>query len=363
MFAALVLRLSSCYALRNYEMNVASLRVKGVAMMKRLTPLVCAMLLSACGPTVLTQPVPVSTDPAGVNVAVDGKAACVAPCQVDLARNQDHILTLTKDGYRQQDVLIKRQYQTNKVLLNAINQGAQSAQFFKDGWMGANQGVMSMNSQEETGEAYVLSPSTVSLRLVPVGGFPAKTTPEQAAQAVSGGLSPLDALDTGDQQMLENILETSRSGLVNAWTNTRTGVSFSLVPEHAEEENGSVVRWFTLAARQNDRTASGRYPAHRVGRGEWALSLPNQQTGAGMDKGAEDLSRRETLRALGQAPLPTVQKSWDVGSSGSSSTSTSTTAIPGGTSTTTTTKSTKTSTKASVGFNPAGLVNILDALQ
>jgi len=93
------------------------------------------------------------------------------------------------------------------------------------------------------------------------------------------------------------------------------------------------------------------------------LSLPNQQSGAGMDKGAEDLSRRETLRALGQAPLPTVQKSWDLGSSGSSSTSTSTTATPGGTSTSTTTKSTKTSTKASVGFNPAGLVNILDALQ
>jgi len=312
---------------------------------------------------VLTQPVPVSTDPAGVNVAVDGKAACVAPCQVDLARNQDHILTLTKEGYRQQDVLIKRQYQTNKVLLNAINQGAQSAQFFKDGWMGANQGLMSMNSQEDTGEAYVLSPSTVSLRLVPVGGFPSKTTAEQAKQAASGELSPLDAMDTGDQQMLENALETGRSGLVNAWTNTGTGVSFSMVPEHAQEENGSVVRWFTLAARKNDRTASGRYPAHRVGRGEWALSLPNQQPAAGMDKGAEDLSRSETLRALGQAPLPTVQKSWDMGSSGSTHTSTTTTAIPGGTSTSTTTKSTKTSAKASVGFNPAGLVNLLDALQ
>lgn len=332
-------------------------------MTKRLAPLVCAVLLSACGPTVLTQPVPVSTDPPGAGVAVDGKPACVAPCQVDLARNQDHILTLTKEGYRQQDVLIKRQYQTNKVLLNAINQGAQSAQFFKSGWMGANQGVMSMNSQEETGEAYVLSPSTVSLRLVPVGGFPARTTAEQASRAASGALSPLDALDTGDQQMLENALETGRSGLVSAWTNPRTGISFSLVPEHAEEENGSVLRWFSLAARQGERTASGRYPAHRVGRGEWALSLPNQQPAAGLDKGAEELSRRETLRALGQAPLPTVRKSWDVGSSGSSSTTTTTTAIPGGTSTSTTTKSTKTSTKASVGFNPAGLVNVLDALQ
>ncbi len=337
-------------------------------MLKRLTPLACVVLLCACAPTVLTQPVPVSTDPAGVGVAVDGKAACVAPCQVDLTRNQDHILTLTKEGYRQQDVLIKRQYQTNKVLLNALNQGAQSAQFFKDGWMGANQGLMSMNSQEETGEAYVLSPSTVSVRLVPVGGFPARTSAEQAARAVSGELSPLDIMDLGDQQMLESALETGRSGVASAWRNAASDASFSVVPEPAQENaGGTVVRWFTLAARQNGVTASGRYPAHRAGRGEWVLSLPNQQAAVGanggVDKGAEDLSRRETLRALGQAPWPTAKKSWDVGSSSSSSTSTSTTAIPGGTSTSTTTKSTKTSVKAGVSFNPAGLINVLDALQ
>ncbi len=189
MAAALVLGLSLCYDLCNYEMNVAPLRVQGAAMMKRLTPLVCALLLSACGPTVLTQPVPVSTDPAGVNVAVDGKAVCVAPCQVDLARNQDHILTLTKEGYRQQDVLIKRQYQTNKVLLNAINQGAQSAQFFKSGWMGANQGVMSMNSQEETGEAYILSPSREPAPDAR-GRLSRQDKRGQARQAVSGVLSP-----------------------------------------------------------------------------------------------------------------------------------------------------------------------------
>lgn len=172
-------------------------------MMKRLFALGLFCAACACAPTVLTQSVPVSTDPAGVKVAVDGKAACVAPCQVELTRNQDHILTLTKEGFRQQDVIIKRQYQTNKVLLNAINQGAQSANFFKDGWMGANQGIMSMNSQEETGEAYVLSPSTVSLRLVPMGGFPARTSPEQAAQAGPAGFSPLDIMTLGDQQLLK----------------------------------------------------------------------------------------------------------------------------------------------------------------
>lgn len=331
--------------------------------MKRLAHLACcAALLSGCAPAVLTQPVPVSTDPPGASVTVDGKPGCTSPCQLDLARTQDHILSVTKQGYRQQDVIIKRQYQSNKVLLNAINQGAQSAQFFKDGWMGVNQGVMSMNSQEETGEAYVLSPSTVSLRLVPVAGFARRTGPEQlaqASQAADSGLSPLDIMDRGDQQMLENALETSRSGAVNAWQNPQSGASFSVSPEAAQEEGGQVLRWFVVGARQNGVSASGRYPAHRVGRGEWVVGLPGAQAGSGPDKGAAELSRRETLRALGQAPLPEVKKSWDMGSSSSTKTSTSTT--PGGTSTTTTT--TKTSAKASVGFNPAGLVNVLDALQ
>ncbi len=334
-------------------------------MLKNIAPLACtALLLCACGPTVLTQPVPVSTDPPGVNVVVDGKAACVSPCQLDLARNQDHLLTLTKEGYRQQDVAIKRQYQTNKVLLNAINQGAQSANFFQSGWMGANQGVMSVNSQEETGEAYVLSPSTLSLRMVPVGGFPARTSSEQAAQAGSAQHSPLDIMSQGDQQLLENALETGRSGVACAWNNADSGAAFSVVPEPAQEsEGGMVSRWFTLAARQNGVTATGRYPAHRAGRGEWILSLPGgnlgTSSGAGMDKGAEDLSRSETLRSLGQAPWPTASKSWDMGSS--SSTHTSTSATPGGSSTTTT--STKTSAKAGVSIGPGALVNVLDALQ
>jgi len=314
----------------------------------------------------------VSTDPGGVSVVVDGKPTCTAPCQVSLARNQDHILTLSRDGYRQQDVLIKRQYQTQKVLLNALNQGAQSNNFFKDGWMGANAGVMSVNRQEETGEAYVLSPSTVSLRLVPVGGFPSRATAAHVEQSQAGGLSPLDVMAVGDQQMLENALEGTRSGQISAWSNPRTGAAFSVVPDPAHEDAaGNVVRWFTLGARQNGRTASGHYPAHRVGRGEWAVGLLNQQANnasngasgvGGPDKGADDITRAETRRALGEAAWPTVGKDWDVGSSGSSHTSTSTSAIPGGTSTSSTTTSTKTSVHAGVHAGPGAFVSVLDAL-
>jgi len=343
--------------------------------------LFCLVSLAACAPQIAMQAVPVSTDPGGASVVVDGKPACTAPCQVSLARNQDHILTFSKDGYRQQDVLIKRQYQTNKVLLNAINQGAQSNNFFKSGWMGANAGVSSINSQEETGEAYVLSPSTVSLRLTPVGGFPPRATAAHVQQALAAAFSPLDVMGGADQQMLENALENTRSGQTSAWSNPQTGATFSVVPEPAREDaSGNVVRWFTLGALQSGRTASGHFPAHRVGRGEWAVGQPGGQAGntpgsvpdAGAlgnapgngapDKGADEITRRETMRALGESTWPSVGKDWDVGSSGSSHTSSTTTAIPGGTSTSTTTTSTRTSVKAGVHAGPGAFVSVLDAL-
>ena len=212
----------------------------------------------------------------------------------------------------------------------------------------------------------MLSPSAVSLRLVPTAGFAAK-----AGVQAEAGLSPLDIMDVGDQQMLEGALERSRSGGTTSWRNTTSGAVFSVVPEPAEEHSGGeIVRWFALAAKLDGRTASARYPAVRVGQGEWAVRLPartpqnaaasgqTQGTGA-PDKGAEDISRQETLRALGQAPWPTASKTWDAGSS--SRTNTVTTPTPGGYSSTTTT--TKTSTKVGVSVGPGALIEAIGALQ
>ena len=108
-----------------------------------------------------------------------------------------------------------------------------------------------MNSQESTGEAYVLTPSTVSLRLVPVNGFPARTSQKEAEESASSQLSPLDVMDLTDQQMLENALSNAKSGQTTSWTNAQTGVVFSMQPEDATQtENGNVERWFTLAAKK-----------------------------------------------------------------------------------------------------------------
>ena len=330
-------------------------------MFKHAVLILGVLLLASCAPKVAMQTVPVSTDPIGAEVMVNGKPAGTTPCQVSLERNQDHILTVTKEGYRQQDVVIKRQYQTGKVLVNAINQGAQSGKFFNNAWMGANAGVMSLNSQEETGEAYVLTPSTVSLRLTPADGFPARHSAAQADEALASPFSPLDVMSVSDQQMLENALELCPTGETKAWTNTETGTSFSMVPEDAtQDESGNVTRWFTLGARQQGHTSTKHYRAYRAGQGEWTLSVPESDGSA--DSGADEPTERETLRALGQLSWPSAGKSWDLGSSGSSHTHTSTTQTESGTSTTTTTTSTKTSVRAGVNVSPGAVFSVLDAL-
>lgn len=345
-------------------------------------------LLCACAPQVLTQPVPVSSDPPGAQVYVDGAPACQTPCKVDLPRNQDHLLTLRKDGFRQQDVAVKRQYQSAKVMLSAINEGVRSNDFFKNAAWGLGGGVQSVNRQEDTGEAYVLVPSTLAVRLVPTGGFAAVPAPG-AAKTPVGVAALMRRMAPGDEQMLENALEGTRSGQTAVWTNPESMTGFSVVPEPAEiSPSGVVVRWFTLAVRQGGVTDVAHAPARRVGNGEWVVDMgasPPQaqaqgtqpatfpgpvpgvasgigsgQAGPAADKGAEDITNAETMRALGQAPWPQAKKSWDVGSSGSTKTST-TYGADGSRSTTTTT--TRTSTKASVSVGPGAAITAIGALE
>jgi len=67
-----------------------------------LAPLV---LLCGCA---LTQKVPVSTDPSGAAVYLDGKPVCAStPCSVEASTDQTHLLTIIKEGYRQKDIPLK----------------------------------------------------------------------------------------------------------------------------------------------------------------------------------------------------------------------------------------------------------------
>jgi len=137
-----------------------------------------ALIGAGCSQPVLKQDIPVSTNPSGAKVFADGQPAGVTPTNVSLERNRDHIITLIKDNYRQEDVIVKRQYQQSKVLMKAIQSGVNSGLFFKDSRMAFNTGMSSISMQEETGEAYILQPPAVMVNLSPLYGPPASPVME-----------------------------------------------------------------------------------------------------------------------------------------------------------------------------------------
>jgi hypothetical protein len=201
--------------------------------MRKLYWIAGALIIFAagCSQPVLRQDVPVTTNPLGAKVYANGQLVGTTPMSVSLERNRNHILTLVKDHYRQEDVVIQKSYQKEKVYLNAIASGVNSGLFFKDPRMGIGGSMSSMSSQEETGAAYVLVPPAVKINLTPAAGaaadvsapaesMPASSEPMAAATEDSGidkagmarGLAVIGAAAALSQvKPLEKKVETSSS--------------------------------------------------------------------------------------------------------------------------------------------------------
>ena len=160
-------------------------------MTMRMRPMMILGLMvlfaGGCARTVLKQDIPVTTNPMGAMIYSNGQLMGATPGTVSLERNRNHILTLIKENYRQEDVIITKQYQKDRVYLKAIQSGVNSGLFFKNPVMGINSGMDSISAQEETGEAYVLSPPAVKVDLKPLSGsFSSQATAETAAPATKG---------------------------------------------------------------------------------------------------------------------------------------------------------------------------------
>ncbi len=201
---------------------------------KKYIFLFCSIALFAfgCETTVLRQDIPVSTNPMGATILADGKPVGQTPGTVSLERNRDHILTLVKEDYRQEDVMVTKQYQSDKVLMKAVQSGVNSALFFKDTRMGVNSGYSSISHQEASGEAYILVPPVVKVNLVPLsgparvhidsGGYPAGTSAVdsrppsgnagiQAKDVVRAGVVAGVAVGAAQAKPMEKKWETSSS--------------------------------------------------------------------------------------------------------------------------------------------------------
>ena len=170
-----------------------------------------------CQPMVLRQDIPISTNPMGAKIYADGTLVGQTPATVSLERTKSHILTLVKENYRQEDVVISKQYQSNKVLLNAVQSGVNSGLFFKDKRMGINSGLGSISGQEETGEAYLLVPTTVRVNLTPLNGSQASNYGNSGYPAESSSADVSQPSDTEQDisatDLLKAGIEAGAAGL------------------------------------------------------------------------------------------------------------------------------------------------------
>jgi hypothetical protein len=173
--------------------------------MKSLYPFVflASLALSAC--SAATQNIPVSSNPVGAQVMADGQAVGTTPCNVTLKRTQPHILTVKKDGYKQVDVQITRKYDTAGVTRDATQSGLWQSSNGADAEGAVANALMSVGAEEESGDAYVLSPASVVVRLQAENATPSRTM----AQADSNGSNaPIvissDQLAPADRKRLED---------------------------------------------------------------------------------------------------------------------------------------------------------------
>jgi hypothetical protein len=176
-----------------------------------------AFLGSGCETPILRQDIPVSSNPMGAKIYADGRFFGQTPGTVSLERTRDHILTIVKENYRQEDLMIRKQYQSDRVLMKAIQSGVNSGLFFKDTRMGVNSGFSSISRQEETGEAFILVPPAVMVNLIPLYGPPSDTpVPPPGSPPYQGtpyGQSP-SAYDSPSANTGNTVKDVLKAGVV-----------------------------------------------------------------------------------------------------------------------------------------------------
>jgi hypothetical protein len=171
--------------------------------MKPLYPFIffACFVLSAC--SAATQNIPVSTNPDGAQVLADGQTVGTTPCNVTLEKTQPHILTVKKDGFKQVDVQITRKYDTAGVTRDATQSGLWQSSNGASAEGAVANALMSVGAEEESGDAYVLSPASVVIKLQPLNA----PTRSVAQADGAGGDAPItissDQLDPADQKRLE----------------------------------------------------------------------------------------------------------------------------------------------------------------
>ncbi len=217
--------------------------------MKRFFVTACLSMVLfgvGCSQPVLKQDIPITTNPLGARIFANGQPVGTTPTTVSLERNRDHILTLIKDRYRQEDVVITRQYQKERVYLKAIQSGVNSGLFFKDPRMGINSGMGSISTQEETGEAYVLVPPVVKLTLtpisVPAGVASAQSAVSEGSGQVGQSSETTNAQPLDNKEMARGLLKIGAAAALTQMRPLEKKVETSSSSRTSVHPDGTVVR-------------------------------------------------------------------------------------------------------------------------
>jgi hypothetical protein len=138
-------------------------------------------LITGCATIVkgTTQGIPITSEPTGADVVVDGMLVGTTPTDVEMKRKRDHLVTIQKDGYQPKSVPVVKDI-GGAVWGNIIAGGL-------IGW-----GVDATSGAQNN-----LNPKTISVQLVPISKDGAAP---RAANDSSVAIKKLNDLD----QMLEN---------------------------------------------------------------------------------------------------------------------------------------------------------------
>lgn len=115
-----------------------------------------ALSFTSCATIVngTTQRIPVSSDPIGAHVFVDGVRIGCTPVNVELKRKYDHLITISKAGYEDESIRVE-----------PVISGAVAGNIVAGGFIGW--GVDAVN-----GSQYRLIPEVVQVRLRPFNSNP-----------------------------------------------------------------------------------------------------------------------------------------------------------------------------------------------
>ena len=143
----------------------------------------CIVVIGGCSTIVngTTQSVSISSDPSGAEVQVDGNPVGVTPLSTELKRKHNHLVTISLDGYK-----------TQQITINKVMSGAVAGNILAGGLIGW--GIDAAN-----GSQYKLKPDTIAVVLVPgstderdlissVDQLDIRTRLEQLEQLKSDGL-------------------------------------------------------------------------------------------------------------------------------------------------------------------------------